>query len=179
MRAVSYNKKEQEMNQFNSALLSNTSLCEVSRLISGFEQDEFEISYLRRGQNNYNRIFDLITVIEALILNEKIYTLPSGGKYKKENLPLRNCLIEEGVVEELDTQNFHTEISELIIGFLSTIPNPSRVAGSAAMIGTPINFQGIETQIRNFFDMNEMPSEQGEARYSFRSNPKIHDTSEL
>jgi hypothetical protein len=122
--------------------MSNTNLCEASRLIQ------------RRPDNSVRfttvRLFDLFSVIEASVLYERIYTLPALLKETDEALGLRTVLIEAGIVHELNPLDSHAEIARYVINCLAAIQQPVKVAGGSDVIGKPIEFDSVRKEIAEF-----------------------------
>ena len=164
------------MNRFNSALVSNTLICESSRLLIDSESDITK-NYFHRNHNSHRRLFDLISLIEAVILNEQLYTLPTSSDLSKEKLSLRHRLIEEGILIELDTSAYHNELSKLIIEYLRKVEKPVKVGGSAAVIGTEISFEKIEGLVKSFFEGKR--EEKDDQYYDFGPKPTLNDSFEL
>lgn len=101
-----------------SALISNTMVCEVSRLVvtPADRQPHWEVR-TRRAQ-------DLFSLIEAVVLHEKLYTLPARPIHGVSELQLRAALIDAGVVCEFDTTGEHDEIARLLLEGITSVPAP-------------------------------------------------------
>ena len=143
-----------------SALISNTLVCEVSRMLN--QEDNEDINYSRRyrrhhrSRNSNKNITDLLSLIEAVVLHDRVYTLPAKITSDAERLVFRRKLIEFGVLEELDTSKSHEKIGNLIIDNLANIKDPVRVAGSASAMDTIIDFESsIKTQIEGYLLLSE------------------------
>jgi len=147
------------------ALISNTLVCEASRILSANEAVDDEAPMLRghsRGLYGSRvdawRLVDLMTVVEAVILHDTLATLPGRLGSKAKDPPLRHELLKHGVLKEIDTSRFHEEISRLLVNSLAQISNPVRVAGAAHEIGTPIDFDArIRKEIEDFFLFSDRP----------------------
>jgi hypothetical protein len=135
------------------ALVSNTLVCEVSRIF--FNQDESGNDAPRWSDYRRNdawRLVDLMTLVEAVVLHDTLVTLPSRLSTKTKELTLRHELLRYEILKELDSSQFHLEISNLITNSLSQIKDPVKVAGSWREIGTPIDFESnIRGKIDGFF----------------------------
>jgi hypothetical protein len=102
------------------------------------------------------RVIDLFSVIEAAVLHEKLCTLPAKLVLPDESLPLRDVLMAEGILGELDVGSDHAQVASVITSSLGRVPSPVRVAGSGDMIGLPIEFERIRPWIEDF--LREDPS---------------------
>jgi hypothetical protein len=129
-----------------TAIISNTQLYEVDRLLDN-SQERDERLFGNRNPNSL-RVFDLLTLIEAIILNEKLYTLPAINNSKGGDLIER--LTSEGIIETLKTDNFKVDIGELILSRMKEVNEYKIIAGSEDEIGKPIRqperlFDAIKT----------------------------------
>lgn len=136
-----------------AALISNTMVCEVSRL---FEVSDVPRSNPYERMSDKLRIADLFSLIEALVLHEKLFTLPASLSSDAPDLRLRSRLVSAGVLEPLDTATSHPELAKLVLNGIARTPNPVRVAGSSDDIGKPIDFSGrIQKEIELFLRILE------------------------
>ena len=134
----------------NSALISSTMLCEVSRLL---EADHVPGEH---GLGYYTalRVSDLLSLIEAVSLHETLYTLPAQLDSDASNLRLRNELITRGIVKELDLSEKHESLGQSILVALSKVKNLVHMDGWVENIGTPIDFEKeIRGQIAKFLQV--------------------------
>ena len=133
-----------------SALTSNTMVCEVSRLFEDESTLEDRMSWRRRSSDAM-RVADLLSLIEAVALHDSIYVLPAQVSKDADSLGLRNLLIERRVLKLADTTKLHAALADSILATLSSIKNPVTVAGSAASIGRPIDFESrIKPELAKF-----------------------------
>jgi hypothetical protein len=129
----------------SSALVSNTLICEASRLAKG--SDHKPSSFYPKPF----RLLDLFSTIEATVLYEHLCTLPAKLNVSGEQLALRDQLIAADVVFELDLAEDHERIARLIVEGLAQIKNPVAHAGSAD--GQPIDYAArVLSEILNFFN---------------------------
>ena len=137
----------------NDALISNTMLCEVSRLLSE-AADAGPESWNYRSETSM-RVLDLLSLIEAITLHETLYTLPARLTDDLHLLEFRNELVKRGIVRELDTTAAHEQIARSLLTGLANVKNPVRVAGSGEDIGTPIDFDRLRDGIAEFLLIQE------------------------
>lgn len=126
----------------HSALISNTMVCEVSRLVN--TTGDVPGHRWMRGSTQDMRgiqLLDLFSLIEAVVLHEKLYTLPARSTDVVSNLQLRAALIDAGILCELSTAGAHTEIARMLLDGLGSVRDPVKVAGSSSVIGQRINFE--------------------------------------
>src|SRR6185436_4983364 len=77
---------------------------------------------------------DLFSLIEAVVLHEKLYTLPARQASGVSGLQLRAALIDAGVVCELDTTGEHDKIANVLLERLTSLTDPVTSAGSGVDI---------------------------------------------
>lgn len=83
------------------AVISNTMICEAARLISGHRTKRASrIPPWLRGKNS---ITDLFSVIDSVVLHDRLYTLPCRHDADTHGLDLREALVQDGILVELDT----------------------------------------------------------------------------
>jgi hypothetical protein len=119
------------MDNVGSAVISNTHICEVSKLIykEDFEKDLNEVRYnttaehFSKWTSRYDMLHDLIHCIESIILNDTLFTLPATGIDPTNMLWTR--LMQEGILQVLDTGGFSAAIGQRIITEI-TNANPSK-----------------------------------------------------
>src|SRR3954452_2956216 len=114
------------MFETDAVLLDQTMLCEASRLLAGspvgHEYTEslqrFDLSYgVRELQwramplSNAERLLHLETTARALLLYERLYVVSAELPPDATALPLRQILLNFGIVEELDTTEVAQEIA--------------------------------------------------------------------
>lgn len=157
----------------NSALISNTMLCEVSRLFENLEERPGPSWRLQQKQNL--RVIDLLSIIEAIALHDTLYTLPANLSSDANSLKFRKKLIEEGIVQELDTSSNHQKIAESILNSLSKVKNPLKVAGSGDEIGKPINFSSsMRKAVSEFLLISEFKEKEKKAKKQQELNEQYY-----
>jgi len=130
-------------------MVSNTMVCEVSRLLQPTAL-EGPHSWMGRRRKDV-QVSDLLSLTEAIVLHDTLYTLPGRLDGDSDQLVLRNALIAEGILIELDTRAAHRPIAEMVVTGLKAIRDPVAVAGSAATIGKPIEFSSkMQQDIEEF-----------------------------
>lgn len=135
----------------NSALISNTMLCEASRLLDSHD-DRLIWEW---DQKAAYRVADLLSLIEATSLHETLYTLPARLDSETENLRLRNELISRGIVKVLDTSEAHETLAQSIMLTLSKVKNPRRWA-DADNVDKTIDFEGrLQNEVASFLMLNK------------------------
>lgn len=155
------------MNSYlGTAIISNTQLYEVDRLLNNSqERNERRFGY---GNPSSLRVFDLLTLIEAIILNDKLYTLPATNNSKGGDLIEK--LTKENIIETLKTDEFKVDIGELILSRIKEVNEYKIVAGSAEVIGKPIR------QPERLFDaINAFYNERKEKAGSLSNTYGYHD----
>lgn len=167
----------------NSALASNTMICEVARLFD--EQPSTEEPMSRRKHSTDSmRVADLLSLIEAVCLHETLYVLPSRVASDPDSLGLRNLLLNRGILKLANTEQVHAQISNSLLTTLSSIKDPVTVAGSAESIGKPIDFERrIKPELATFLRLSqpkELPSSTDDDERSLYSKyresiPRIDD----
>src|SRR5690349_70824 len=128
----------------NSALISNTTLCEVSSLL---ESPDHTLEWDYTGAYG---LADLLSLIEAVSLHGTLYTLPARMKRETGSLHLRNELISRGIVKVLDTSEAHEPLAQSILLTLSKTKN---VANNN---GRPIDFRAeLENKVASFLMLDK------------------------
>jgi hypothetical protein len=154
------------MNMIGSALISNTSICEVSRLLIEREPTRAASSDMwaesRRDEMRVDqmRVFDLFSLVEAVVLHERLFTLPCKPSKDLAHLSLRNQLISAGVVRELDTRKEHAQIANLIYRSL-VFPESEPVSSSKNGLSNEANLRVDIMKasfVRDFLGVNDTKS---------------------
>lgn len=138
----------------NDAIISNTMVCEVSRLFS--DVDDEHGSWRYEGKKA-TRVIDLLSLIEAIALHDTLYTLPARLSDDLPRLDFRNELVKRGIVRELDTSAVHEPIARSLLSGLANLKNPVSVAGSDE--GEPINFDRMRDDVAEFLLILEKPKQ--------------------
>lgn len=116
-------------------LLDQTMLCEASRLVQGVPVGEQYLEYLRRltphlradqltmGLNrwpstNSERLVHLSTLIDAVVLYDRVFVLQAELPPDAPSLSLRRRLIAEGVVSQLDVSDLAEQVKNEITKYL-------------------------------------------------------------
>lgn len=132
----------------NSALISNTMLCEVSRLL---ESHDDRLIWEWDHKAAY-RVTDLLSLIEAVSLHGTLYTLPARLDSETANLRLRNELISRGIVKVLDTSEAHEPLAQSILDTLSK----TKTAVSVDDEDRTIDFQGkLQDEVASFLMLDK------------------------
>lgn len=139
------------MQRPSSAVVSNTMVAEAGRLIQGEEDGDYHFG---GGKYNEKRLLDLLSLIEAVCLYEHLITLPSGPSSKKnEHSELFQTLKRARIIDDVAIQDKHQEVGKTIIKTLREVGDFKFVAGSASDMGSvPIEFAGIENEIKGFLE---------------------------
>jgi hypothetical protein len=101
----------------NAALISNTMLCEVSRLLSAAATPS-DADWMDRRLCEI-RLADLTSLIEAICLHDHLYTLPARLSDDADSLELRTLLLAKGIVSVLDTSSVHQSLAGSIVNTLA------------------------------------------------------------
>lgn len=144
----------------SSALVSNTLVCEASRLLA---QSAQHLAGRQPFEDNDEdepgiafRLLDLFSAIEATVLYDRLCTLPARLTLSGERLELRDQLIATGVLFELDLAEDHERIAQLIVEGLAQINNPVVFERGKTR---PIDYDGsVRASIETFFEANGYPN---------------------
>jgi hypothetical protein len=126
------------------ALLSNTTVCEASRLLlesSGTPSDAL-------------RVLDLMGLIDAMVLHEQLCYLPSSLPTDIEQLAFRNNLIENNALVSLPRNNDSHAVGEALLASLGTVDDLKAVAG------TPLVFEDLKPQLADELGLNSAPGDE-------------------
>ena len=117
-----------------AALLSNTTLCEASRLLVGRPRlvDRKE----RRGAAL--AILDLMSTIDACVLYEQLFTLPATLSTDADSLALRCRLVDAGVVRPLPRTDDLRLVGQALLNVFETVDD--RAITSAHDKPSPVSF---------------------------------------
>lgn len=140
------------MKTIGTAVISNTHIREVSKLINPEDSKNNRSTFYGRADSLWNqdqRFCDLFTFLESLVLNDKLYTLPATFEVSKNDL--WDTLLNEKIVEILDTTEFSSNIGRSIISRINQIDGFTRLAGSADDIGKPIDKEHIISELKLFY----------------------------
>ena len=152
-------------------MVSNTLVCEVSRLLTDADTSpqESDAGDWSEQKRTGLRMIDLMCLIEAVALHDKLYTLPARLDSDDGSLEMRRALVREGILHELDTSDVHLNISAAIVERLANVENPVKIAGASDEIGSPIDFEsGIRGQVEGF--LSEMESDEAYDDFSEASD---------
>jgi hypothetical protein len=165
------------MQNSGDALVSNTMICEVSRLFSKDDAPSQSIPFEWRSKERL-RVVDLMSLIEAIILHETLYTLPANLNQNVKELPFRQKLIDNGILKELDVSDHHDAIAQLILRGLKNTEDPVKVAGSSVKIGTPIEFSEQNQRLVEYFLLlrNEEDMDSLLERRFRKALPRLNDS---
>ncbi len=137
-------------NKIGSALISNTLVCEVSRLVIEDPANIEPWTAYREGTEAW-RLYDLMSLIEAVTLHENIFTLPARLSSDVDDLELRKALIRSEVLIELDTKPFHKAVGNAIVRSLEQVKDPVRVIGMTKDSSESIAFEGeTKSEVQDF-----------------------------
>ena len=131
-----------------SALLSNTTVCEASRLLlapipdPAWGEPDWEEEY-----DAALRICDLLSLIDSAVLHERIYYLPASLPDDVPRLELRNRLIEIGALTSLPRGDDHNLIGQALLASLSTVSGYRGILGDASSIGAPLSFEKFRPRL--------------------------------
>jgi hypothetical protein len=145
--AATSNPPQQPPELDGCAVVSNTMVCEAARRISGLRLPrQHRTPPWLRGVNIFA---DLLSLIDCVVLHDRLYTLPCLLDSDVRGLELREALIDGGILVELDTAPYHESIGKLIIGGIERVDGFVAVAGSQP--GTPLDFaKSVRGEIEAF-----------------------------
>jgi hypothetical protein len=134
-----------------SALLSNTTVCEASRLLLPVP-DPDSLWHVTGGLDSLEvfyggfRVFDLMSLIDSAVLHERIYYLPASLPDDVPTLELRNRLIETGALTSLPRANDYDLIGQALLASLSTASG-LRKAPRGPGKGIPLSFEDFRPRL--------------------------------
>jgi hypothetical protein len=105
-------RNDDEVGVAGAALLSNTTVCEASRLLRGASGDDDPIAAMR--------VNDLLSLIDATVLYERLHFLPASLPGDLEELQLRIDLLDEGVLQPFPKASDQAVLANALLGALST-----------------------------------------------------------
>jgi len=121
-----------------NALLSNTTACEASRLHQPMSERARQIF-----NDHALRVCDLMSLIDAVVLHEKIFYLPATLPRDIAELELRNRLVDSGALAALPGEDGHNAIGKTLLASLSTVEGYHRTVGNA----TPLSFENFTSTL--------------------------------
>ena len=104
-----------------SALLTNTTACEASRLFFSPTKDYDRGKAQKHYQPSVLRVSDLMLLIDSVILHEQVFYLPASLPDDADDLELRNNLVESGVLAPLPKGNDYNLVGQALLASLSTV----------------------------------------------------------
>ena len=108
-----------------SALLTNTTACEASRLLLPSSIEVFANGkYWTRYMPSALRVCDLMSLIDAVVLHEQIFYLPASLPDDARELELRNRLVESGILAPLPMGDDPNLVGEALLASLSSVSGP-------------------------------------------------------
>lgn len=107
-----------------SVLLSNTTACEASRLLVRAGQGSLGGDWA--SDKEAFRTLDLLSLIDAAVLHERIFVLPASLPDDVGELEFRSRLVEEGVLAPLPRLDDRELIGKALIGAMSTVTGADR-----------------------------------------------------
>ncbi len=150
-----------------TTLVSNTTLCEASRVLTWQSRSHTSLAAVTAV-----RILDLLSLIDASVLYDRLYTLPGKLSSDSDLLALRLTLIECGAVEQFATAEARDLAAQALLGMLSTekklgkMPSTyvdelqrraSRVLAPGseelAYEGTDLGFDGMQLGVNSFTEL--------------------------
>jgi hypothetical protein len=96
-------------------LVDQTLVCEAARLLRDSTTDD------HYSKLNAERLAQLSLLLDALLLYEQLYVLPSERPRDAGQLELREALLNMGILKELDTADSAATIAEEIARFLAQV----------------------------------------------------------
>ena len=126
------------------ALISNTSVCEVSRLLLDRGSSPSSSGSYDACRKDQMRMFDLFSLIEAAILHERLYTLPFRPPRDLPDLSLRNDLLSGGVLHELNPQRDYPRIAKSIQHSLEDLIQIQCFARRVVVIPNQLSGVGVQ-----------------------------------
>jgi hypothetical protein len=134
-----------------NALLSNTTACEASRLV--LEAGARSADPLGETADGF-RANDLMSLIDAGVLYEKIFFLPAALPDDLPQLELRNRLLAQGALALLPRRDDGV-VGRALLAALSTAEGLATVALSAEDIGRPLAFSDFRPSLERELQLRE------------------------
>jgi hypothetical protein len=126
-----------------SVFLTNTTVCEASRAC----QQSFERAASNRSDQYYDatRIFDLLCLLDAAVLYDRIYCLPGNFPFDVGTLLLREALISRNVIEQVPASTDFEAVSRGLLASLSQVEGYEIRYGDG--YGSPLRFSDFERRV--------------------------------
>ncbi|MCX4538246.1 hypothetical protein [Streptomyces sp. NBC_01669] len=116
----------------SAVLIDQTMVCEASRLLEGvpsgyrghvLPEGMFvdEGHHIFWGPTTAERLIHLSTLLDAILLYDRVYVLDSGKPADEASLTLRRVLFERGILTALDTRTLAMPVSAELTQFLADI----------------------------------------------------------
>jgi hypothetical protein len=134
-------------NLIGTALLSSTTACEASRLLLR-EIDGEWLDGLWGTWRDVYRASDLLSLIEGVVLYEKLFFLPASLPDDVGDLDLRNRLLTQGTLAPLPRPDTQTGGRELISA-LGTVEGLATIFGDEDEIGQPLAFRDFRPTLEH------------------------------
>ncbi|MFF1916457.1 hypothetical protein ACFVYE_33785 [Streptomyces sp. NPDC058239] len=116
----------------SAVLIDQTMVCEASRLLEGVPAGYRghippEGLYIEEGPHIFwqptteERLIHLSTLLDAILLYDRVYVLDSGKPADEASLTLRRVLFERGILNPLDTRTLALSVSDELTQFLADV----------------------------------------------------------
>ena len=145
---------EVDLEQENAALVSNTMVCEVARLLE-YDAETINCEWSDRIRRSVS-LADFLSLAEAVVLHQTLYTLPGRMADDAEALTLRSELIRQGVLRELDTQHQHESIARSLLNAIFAFGEvPSLELGKRGGPIPPWKVANVRARVARFLGVSE------------------------
>ena len=148
------------MESVGRVLLTNTTVCRASRLLQDDPIPESPDKFERLAHSMWGatRVYDLLCLIDAIVLHDQIYCLPGQLSDDVKELELRESLLRSEVVCEVpDSYDFSAVGKALLGAFAQTagykIKYDAYEAGHAA--GEPISFTDHKRAVASMLGIDD------------------------
>ena len=143
-----------------SVFLTNTTVCEGSRAL----QKPIEVDYagptvVSDKYHAANSIFDLLCLLDAAVLYDRIYCHPGTFPSDVATLKLRESLISGGVIEQVPSEVDFGSVGRALLAALSKVEGYEVRYGEDA--GFPLSFSDYENYVAADLGLNEAMEDPG------------------
>jgi len=142
---------------------------------------------LLKADKDYNpeadglRVFDLVSLIDAVILHERIFYLPASLPDDVGELELRNCLVESDILAPLPKREGHDLVGQALLASLSTTDGFHKVADSwGEKEGSPLSFENFRQRLTDELSESDIgPSYIGQSPWDLRRVDEYYEPSSV
>jgi hypothetical protein len=145
-----------------AALVTNTTACEASRALLSPGSRRFDV--MEGGL----RIYDLLSLIDSVVLHERVCCLPASLPHDVSDLELRNQLVSSGVLTTLPASDDQNLIGRALLASLSTVEGHHLHDGASSRDRTPIAFESYQRVLASVLGPEAAMDSEKDGRYGRR-----------